>query len=191
MCVIGIDPGLTRTGVVVMDDVRTPIGYATFAADEAHHSSAMRAWDLADRIFAWLEDLLYNYREIPPVLAIEKPIMGRNVENYEKQMRLFQSIITVLGPFVDKIMEYNPVVIKKAATGDGKASKLDIICASPLDGPGNWGSGDKEMTANQEAVCDAWAIAACVYTKARAADSYAPPPNGDESRGPIVEQWFD
>jgi Holliday junction resolvasome RuvABC endonuclease subunit len=187
MRVVGIDPGLTRTGVVVMDGPDTPYAYATFAADSPEYSDYQRARCLMIKIRRWLWHAM-DY-SVPDAVAIEKPILGRNVRNFEKQMRLFTELVSMAHDyFSSAVAEVNPMRVKKVAGG---SSKLDIICASPFDGPGIWVGDDwvgtekqaiKEEAANQEAVADAWAIAKCAYEKPPALDQLLVEP----CRGPIV-----
>ena len=206
MIVIGIDPGTTRTGVVVMQDRDDPYAYSTFAAEDTAFSDNDRSRCIALQVNVWVWDRLEELHQdcgecyLPVdeiVVAIEKPVMGRSVKNFEKQMRTFQELVSSLQLIsYYPIMEVNPKSAK-AAAGGGNFAKLDIISASPFDGPGDWlptsWGVDRgkvvtklEYDSNQEAVADAWAIAACAYKK--------PPKHPRETRkacrGPIVERIY-
>lgn len=198
--IIAIDPGLTRTGIVMMEDYGEVVAYATFAADNPHCDRQLRAWDLAESLMSWASTVIrgvHPLREVDWILVIEKPIVGKNIENFEKQMRVFTAIVSVFRDSVDEIIEVNPTRMKKAVTGNGTAKKIDIITASPFDGPGDWaGEGmftvkqrEAEEQANQEAVADAWGIGICAVKKVWD-EKYAPHPNSFAARGPIIEKVY-
>lgn len=200
--IIAIDPGLTRTGIVLMEDYGEVIAYATFAADNPHSDRQLRAWDLAESLLEWVrntgEPAGISTRPAATVrLVIEKPIVGKNIENFEKQMRVFTAIVSVFRDWVSEIIEVTPTRMKKAVTGNGTAKKIDIINASPFDGPGDWAGEDALTTAqkrddaaaNQEAVADAWGIGMCAVKKVWD-EKYAPHPNSFAARGPIIEKVY-
>jgi len=200
--IIAIDPGLTRTGIVLMEDKGEVLAYATFAADNSHDDRQLRAWDLAEALLDWVRGaaakaISPSLPVAPTLLVIEKPIVGKNIENFEKQMRLFTNIVTIFRDVVDTIIEVTPTKMKKAVTGNGAAHKIDIITASPFDGPGEWvGEGmftvkqrEAEEQANQEAVADAWGIGICAVKKVWD-EKYAPHPNSFAARGPIIEKVY-
>lgn len=200
--IIAIDPGLTRTGIVMMEDYGEVVAYATFAADNPHCDRQLRAWDLAESLKVWyatmLRDEIANIDTLGAIkLVIEKPIVGKNIENFEKQMRVFTAIVSVFRDMTDEIIEVNPTRMKKAVTGNGTAKKIDIINASPFDGPGDWAGEDAltpaqkrdDAQANQEAVADAWGIGMCAVKKVWD-EKYAPHPNSFAARGPIIEKVF-
>lgn len=189
--IIAIDPGLTRTGIVCMSDDGNVLRYATFAADDAHDERQLRAWDLANALCDWC---LATSSPLKDTLVIERPIVGKNIENFEKQMRLFTSIINAFWFRVGKVVEVTPTRMKKTITGNGAAIKIDIINASPFDGPGEWvGEGmftkkqrEAEDAANHEAVADAWGIGMC-YIKGSCDSLYITRPIHFSARGPIIE----
>jgi len=187
--IVAIDPGHTRTGVVLMENSGEPIAAATFAADTTMYPDQQRATDLARRVRRWVTPYS-NAREDmcgeAIILSIERPIMGKNVLNFEKQMRLFTLFIQMFGPMVSHVCEVTPTGMKKAVTGNGAAKKIDIIGASPFDGPGDWGHGQGESDANQEAVADAWGIGVTTV-KGLWDVRYPAQPLNDASRGPIWE----
>lgn len=196
--IIAIDPGLTRTGIIMMEDYGEVLAYATFAADNPHCDRQLRAWDLAESLKGWVDVTMRTpyFETIDSMtLVIEKPIVGKNIENFEKQMRVFTAIVSVFRDSVDEIIEVNPTKMKKAVTGNGAAKKVDIINASPFDGPGQWaGEGmftakqrEAEELANQEAIADAWGIGICAVKKVWD-EKYAPHPNSFAARGPIIEK---
>ncbi len=199
--IIAVDPGLTRTGIIMMEDSGEVVAYATYAADNPHCDRQLRAWDLAEALLAWviklLEGELSHRADEEVTLVIEKPIVGKNVENFEKQMRVFTAVVSVFRDEVDHIVEVNPTMMKKAVTGNGSALKIDIINASPFDGPGEWVGEDAltpaqkrdDAQANQEAVADAWGIGICAVKKVWS-EKYAPHPNSFAARGPIIERLY-
>jgi hypothetical protein len=182
----------------MMEDSGEVIAYATFAADNPHCDRQLRAWDLAESLYDWCDGSPhFNRLTGERVLVIEKPIVGKNIENFEKQMRVFTAIISLFRRKVSSIVEVNPTRMKKAVTGNGSAKKIDIINASPFDGPGEWVGEDAltpaqkrdDAQANQEAVADAWGIGICAVKKVWD-EKYAPHPNSFAARGPIIERLY-
>lgn len=193
--VIGIDPGVTRLGLHAEVN-RTPVANATYASDADKDynvfPNANRVWSLAQDVVVWVDEKQGEADGLL-VIAIETPIFnGRNPKAFELQWRLFQEIVHALTTsFKCTIIEVNNKTAKKCATGDGNADKMDVICASPYDGPGPWNAkGTKakaDYNANQEAIADAWAIAQCCYgpkVGVRYTDMQV---SMTASRGPIVE----
>jgi Holliday junction resolvasome RuvABC endonuclease subunit len=182
----------------MMEDSGEVIAYATFAADNPHCDRQLRAWDLAESLYDWCDESThFNRLTGERVLVIEKPIVGKNIENFEKQMRVFTAIISLFRRKVSSIVEVSPTRMKKAVTGNGAAKKIDIINASPFDGPGEWVGEDAltpaqkrdDAQANQEAVADAWGIGICAVKKVWD-EKYAPHPNSFAARGPIIERLY-
>jgi len=159
--VFGLDPGVTRFGVVAIDDYKAPpIAWATFHSNSAYSGAETyhRVVSLTEQVTAWIRSQTAGYRHM--VVVIEKPIYNRNPVSFEIQWRLFQQVLTILrhvaGP--DWFLEVSPGTAKRCATGNGSATKLDMVLASHFDGP-DWG---KE---NQEALADAEGIANCWFTE--------------------------
>jgi hypothetical protein len=89
-------------------------------------------------------------------LTIETPIYNANARGFQIQWRLYQQIISNLSDMgcADVLVEVNPGTIKKNHTGDGKASKLDMICQGHFDGPDYGTTEEQEALADAEAICD-------------------------------------
>jgi len=158
-CVVGIDPGVTRTGVVIMDENKEVLAGATFHSSGPKYTKfckGCRVIDLSTDIDEWVGSWFWdNLTDEPTVrLAIETPVMGRNVEGFALQWRLVQALINTLG--WDTCIEVHNTKAKIAATGNGSAKKAQMVEASP------WAYGDFSED-DVEALADAYAIGLVAY----------------------------
>ena len=176
MLVFGIDPGVTRTGVVLMKDDRSPpIAFATFhSAHKLRHKPAYhRANGLGYLISDWIMDRIAEYgtgEEDEDVrISIEHPIYNRNPDNYFLQSRVFQSILAWLGSDFPNfsVLEVNPKTVKLVATGNGGASKEEMVASSHFK---LLGSDMHQM--DREALADAEGIARCSFVMPPVGDLY-------------------
>lgn len=156
---IGIDPGLTETGVVLCqdDDDLTPIAWSTFSSPTGHTTLA-RVVSLAAEIVSLLVDWVTEFDIKELDVAIETPIHKANIASYGKQMRLLQEIESgvfhiVAGELdVCWITEVNPVQSKMLATGNPRANKDMMVEYSPFESY-------IVRKSTLEAIADAWAHA--------------------------------
>jgi len=186
--IIGLDPGVTRFGAVAIDDQRgVPVAWATFhSAGKAHKKRATyhRVVSLSEQVVAWAKSITQGYRHVG--IVIEKPIYNSNAKSFEIQWRLFQQVLTFLRHMTapDWFLEVSNGTAKKCATGNGNASKTDMVCASHFDGPGY----DRE---DQEALADAEAIANCWFVGSedgRPMGAYSPLSKADSCHpGPVIQ----
>lgn len=177
---IGIDPGLTETGMVAIDDADEDkvLASATFSCTDTGSSDVRRVLSLAERIVDTLVEWLdkfdtdpsdEDYSTLEVDISIELPVMGRkkgelrNPQAFAKQMRLIQEIETgilfrVAGECKECwVTEVYPATSKTMATNYGQASKEQILAASPF----------KDMTevplTTRKTLADAWAHALCTW----------------------------
>lgn len=195
--VIGLDPGVTRFGMHA-EYGQVPVMNATFASDKPYRDQCVfaRTHGLSAAVMMHLYDFIYCmalHEKADIIFAVETPIFnGRNPKAFEIQWRLYQDVVSSIYhlPESDWIVEVNNKTAKMVATGNGSADKMDIICASPYDGPGEWNAEGTKAKAdyndNQEAVADAWAIAQCAY-RPDVGTWYPCARSLDASRGPIIE----
>lgn len=153
---IGIDPGLTETGVVLSreDSKRNlvPVSWASFKSptgDEDLPRVVALAGNIVNLLIEWVDE--YAIEEVD--IAIEYPVLRRNPAGFFKQVRLYQEIESGVFHIVAGLLnecwvtEINPVT-SKALAGVGKKEKpTDVSPFANHDLP----------LATKEALADAWA----------------------------------
>lgn len=165
--VLGVDPGMKRTGAVIMSEEKEVIAAATFASSGpkfTKFSHGERVLDLSSEVYQWFENSCGYYGYDTIKLAVETPIMNkvRNVKGFSLQWRTVQAIISRFRREYDAdIIEVHNTAVKIAATGRGNADKDEIIFNSPF-AEGQFGD---TVTGHDsvEALGDAWAIALCAF----------------------------
>ena len=163
--VIAVDPGVTCTGVVIMDaeDDGTfkMYGAATFTASRAKdkkRSPHERAADLVEAVGVWIDGVYeqndLEWHDVEIVLAIERPIYNNNAKSFELQWRVFQQFVSRFsdGGFMDRVSEVHNGTAKAALTGDGSASKEKMLKHTPF------AVHQFPLQDHREAVTDAYAI---------------------------------
>jgi Holliday junction resolvasome RuvABC endonuclease subunit len=190
--VIGVDPGVGRTGVVVMNEHKEVLAGATFMSKLSQFCHGARIYDLAHEVRLWLDDVVPpSMWDLPVRFAIETPVMNkvRNVKTFSLQWRLVQELLVtpIVGTDVTAIEVHNTAV-KVAATGKGNASKDEVVDASPFYHE-MFGVTDTAH-ASVEALADAWAIALCAFDPPKAHISFKPTEPSRQlacTKGPIHE----
>jgi len=163
---IGVDPGLTETGLVLSqeNDQRdlVPVAWATFKSPPGDEDLP-RVVALAGTILNQLIDWVTHYEITEVDIAIEYPILKRNPVGYAKQFRLFQEIESgifhMLAGLLDEcwVTEINPIT-SKALAGVGRKEKPTAV--SPF-------ADFKTTLATKEALADAWAHSLGTWRVAR------------------------
>lgn len=155
--IVGIDPGYTMTGVVVINPERKVESWAAFSLKPAgaEHARAMR---MSSGIALWLFSKL-SHLDDEIWFSMEMPVYTHNPQTFIKQVRLVQAIesrlLFTVGLSESKFVylaEVQPSASKRIATGKGNADKADMVLASPfanLDPGITWDI--------REALADAWA----------------------------------
>jgi crossover junction endodeoxyribonuclease RuvC len=120
--IIGIDPGLRRTGWGVIESDGVRLGYVAsgMVASDADDALAVRLADL----FRGLTAVLADYG--PQEAAVEETFVN---ENAKATLKLGQARgIAMLAPALKsiKVAEYTPNLIKKTVVGAGHADKKQI-----------------------------------------------------------------
>lgn len=169
MWTIGLDPGLTETGLVLLNPEGHYVTGVTFRAAK-EGADLERIGNLADAIVGAIRTWFFDYQIHGALVAIETPILrgggpGYNVVTYRKQVSLLHEIERQLWAWAMRserirIAEINPMASKRAATGSGAATKDDMVAASPFSGR------DDIPRPSREALSDAWghALAARLVT---------------------------
>lgn len=119
---IGIDQSYTSTGIVIIDGIDQLIDYKIITSDKSK-SIHQRAHDIAEKIMFKIE----QYNDV--YIAIEGLAYGMR-GNATRDLAGLQFVI------MDNLLDYNvkivtPTELKKFATGNGRASKDEMIAKLP------------------------------------------------------------
>ncbi|MGE4368496.1 MAG: crossover junction endodeoxyribonuclease RuvC [Burkholderiaceae bacterium] len=122
MRILGIDPGLKRTGFGVIDVDGPRLGYVTSGT-----IVVPRDQDLAQR----LKVILDSIREIvhstqPGVAAMEKVFLNRNPASTLLLGHARGAAMCALADLSLEVHEYSALQIKKSVVGSGRASKEQV-----------------------------------------------------------------
>jgi crossover junction endodeoxyribonuclease RuvC len=123
MRVLGVDPGLTRCGLGVVDGAAgrklTPIAFdvvCTPASDDIAH----RLLALEVQIAAWVE------RHRPDVVAVERVFSQHNVRTVMGTAQAAAVAITTAARAGVPVVLHTPSEVKAAVTGNGRADKAQV-----------------------------------------------------------------
>lgn len=166
--VVGIDPGLTETGMVLLDPAGVYKAGATFRASRVSGSDLERVVNLGSSVVGMLAAWSVQYGIQRVLIGIEYPVVAHagNITSYRKQVSLLHEIerslwqqslssIKVYGDdsTLVRIAEINPTISKKGLTGDPMADKASMIEHGPFKGR------DDISRPTREALADAYAHA--------------------------------
>jgi crossover junction endodeoxyribonuclease RuvC len=123
MRVLGVDPGLTRCGLGVVEGAAgrplTPVAFdvvCTPAADDI----AQRLLALEEHIGAWVE------RHRPDVVAVERVFSQHNVRTVMGTAQAAAVAITTAARAGVPVVLHTPSEVKAAVTGNGRAEKAQV-----------------------------------------------------------------
>lgn len=173
---MGHDLGVTEYGLVLhKEDDDAATAWATFTCGKGYRnrSATLRVFSLAELVCTYVVGWIHEYGIAELDSVIETPVLGRNPAGFALQTRLLQEVEhrlhNVVTPFVGQHWRtlVSPGTSKRVATGDGHASKLDVLLASPFDGPQpkDYKGTSAAWYDTQEAMADAWAHSMCAYGK--------------------------
>ena len=154
MRVLGIDPGLGRTGFAAVDGAP---GHLTLVA--ADRIDTVPQTDEAARLVS-LFDLVGEVitRYAPEVVAVEQLFFSTNRRTAMRVGEARGVILCAVGRAGLRVVEYTPTQVKLAVCGFGGADKGQVVRAMrailPLD-------------TNSDDVADACAVAVCHHNRAR------------------------
>lgn len=122
MKIIGIDPGLTKSGVGIIEVKNNSISYIF---SQTIHTNAKA--QLSDRL-NFLHEELAKIIEIykPDEAAIEETFLNKNPVSSLKLGHARGALMLSLGIFDLKVFEYSSTAVKKAVVGVGRADKNQI-----------------------------------------------------------------
>jgi crossover junction endodeoxyribonuclease RuvC len=123
MRVLGVDPGLTRCGLGVVDG--TPgkplvLVDGGVARTEAGHDIATRLLDLERVIEAWLDE------HRPEAVAVERVFSQHNVRTVMGTAQAGAVAIVCAARRGLPVSTYTPSEVKAAVTGSGRADKAQV-----------------------------------------------------------------
>ncbi|BEP16097.1 crossover junction endodeoxyribonuclease RuvC [Acidothermaceae bacterium B102] len=123
MRVLGVDPGLTRLGVGVVDGV--PGGKLTMVAVDVLRTPATddigaRLIALERGIVAWIE------RYQPEAVAVERVFSQHNVRTVMGTAQAGAVAIVCAARFGIPVMLHTPSEVKAAVSGNGRADKAQV-----------------------------------------------------------------
>ena len=156
MRVLGIDPGLGRTGVALVDGGpgRLQLVTATRLDTVPQTSEAVRLANLYDLI----ADAVAQMR--PDVAALELLFLSTNRRTAMRVSEARGVILCALGRSRVPIAEYTPTQVKEAVCGHGGARKQQVTrMTAQLLGPAIAGE-------SRDDVADACAVAICHHHRA-------------------------
>lgn len=121
MFVIGIDPGLTRTGYGLVRSGSPPVAISGGVLSTPPRSPVA---ERLSELFRDLSELLDQER--PQVMAVERVFTNRNLHTAVEVSRASGVILLAASHFGIPVVEYTPTTIKLAVTGDGSAQKSQV-----------------------------------------------------------------
>lgn len=122
MRVIGIDPGIERTGFAILEmrGGKPALLDCGLILTEKRHPFSHRLTLLADD----LKKILRQWK--PASAALEQVFFSKNVKTAMRVSHARGVILEILEEFGVPVKELNPSHVKMAVTGDGRADKLQM-----------------------------------------------------------------
>lgn len=161
MRVIGIDPGLRRTGWGVVDSDGQRLSHV---ADGTCLSGEGGLPDRLARLYEALEAVLEIHA--PMAAAVEQTFVNRDAAGTLKLGQARAVALLVPARRGLPVAEYAPNAIKKAIVGVGHADKTQVEHMVRMLLPGCAPSGPDASDALAIAICHAWAAAAAARRSA-------------------------
>jgi crossover junction endodeoxyribonuclease RuvC len=122
MKIIGIDPGLNKTGWGVVEVINNNFVYVDSGA--IHNDVKLPICDKIKHIYGELGLILKKY--CPEIGAIEETFVNKNPLSSLKLGHARGVAMLAMANFGIEVNEYSPNLIKKTITGAGKAEKRQI-----------------------------------------------------------------
>ncbi len=121
MRIVGIDPGLARTGFGVIEDSE-PASCLVYGVIET--DAALSVSDRLMILFSRLEHLIDEWS--PKVAAVEELFFARNVSSALVVGQARGVALLALARHGLPVSEYKPAQVKQAITGHGRADKEQV-----------------------------------------------------------------
>ncbi len=120
--IIGIDPGLTKTGVGIISSHNNCLSFVS-----SYTIYSKPSQDLADRLNHFHEELSKIIElNKPDIAAIEETFININPLSSLKLGHVRGALMLTLGLHKLKVHEFSTTAIKKSITGVGRADKKQI-----------------------------------------------------------------
>lgn len=149
MRIIGIDPGLTKTGIGIIDIKNNSISYV--ASSTIYSSASDPLVDRLSHFHEKLIDIIKTYK--PDESAIEEVFVNKNPVSSLKLGHVRGSLILTLGLCDLNVSEYSTTAIKKAVVGVGRADKNQIQAMIKILLPKSQFQTEDEADALATAIC--------------------------------------
>ncbi len=120
--ILGIDPGLVKTGWGVVFREGSSIGYVNCGVIRTNAADAMET--RLCHIFDEVSSLLDEYK--PSAVAMEEVFVNKNFRSSEKLIMAQTAAFLALAKRGYTVQQYRPNEIKKNITGSGHASKKQV-----------------------------------------------------------------
>ncbi|WP_460887581.1 crossover junction endodeoxyribonuclease RuvC [Promicromonospora xylanilytica] len=123
MRVLGVDPGLTRCGVGVVDSLpgrRARMVAVGVIRSDADLSTDLRLLKIADGLDAWLEE------HVPDVVAVERVFAQHNVGTVMGTAQAAGLAMVAAARRGVPVALHTPSEVKAAVTGSGRADKAQV-----------------------------------------------------------------
>lgn len=155
MRIIGVDPGLTKTGVGIIDVNGSNL---TYVASKTIYSDTKT--DLADRLLHFHENLNAIIKEFnPDVAAIEETFVNKNPLSSLKLGHARGVLMVTLAIAGLKVHEFSATSVKKTVVGVGRADKDQVQMMVKIILP--------KAVIESEDEADALAVAICYNSNIR------------------------
>ena len=123
MTVIGIDPGIDRVGVGIIEQSNNK--YNLLFQQLIHTDKSLTTPQRLVGIYEQLQDILSNWKQIEAA-SVEKLFFCKNVTNAITVAQARGVICLALCQAGIPIFEYTPMQIKQALTGYGRGTKQQV-----------------------------------------------------------------
>ncbi len=151
MRIIGIDPGLRRTGWGVIETSGSRISHLGNGVCESHGA------DLAERLLSLFDQLTRVLADAAPdAAAVEHTFVNKDATGALKLGQARAMALLVPARAGLPVAEYAPNAIKKAVVGVGHAAKPQVEHMVKLALPGARLAGPDATDALAIALCHAW-----------------------------------
>lgn len=123
MRIMGIDPGLTRCGLGIVDidsSRKARLVYVGVARSDQGIATHFRLRSIADAI----DHLIAEYS--PDVVAIERVFAHENLQSVTTTMQVMGAAMTCVGRAGLPMAVHTPTEVKSAVTGNGQAQKAQV-----------------------------------------------------------------
>jgi len=121
--VLGVDPGLTRCGVGVVDSLpgrRARLVDVGVVRTDADLSVDLRLLRVAERLDAWLDE------HVPDVVAVERVFAQHNVSTVTGTAQVAGLAMVAAARRGVPVALHTPSEVKAAVTGSGRADKEQV-----------------------------------------------------------------